>query len=307
MNHLAKTILCVVLEERIAPCGTFSCGLVGGIRDPTGCAAPNAAAACGIGDNQALSKHLCHQLCIWRLSTTLASAREFEQWLLELRAFESVCIKALTAIWNCQGIIPIGSMPLLHCLQARHHAQSSHRARVCANLATCAVIWRRLDTKMKTSKCVATCSLASIERVRCLLQFCVRKEEWPNHCMRADSTANVALDAFVHVNDRHRLSNAAFGKASLREWHATVSFDLADFELMPAHCLDLVQDVNNVGRWLFNTLLDVVGLPITIQSCPLGCIILNSAQGLNGGLHCFDILVDDSITLVLVGFLHSIL
>ena len=30
-----------------------------------------------------------------------------------------------------------------------------------------------------------------------LLQFCVREKEWPNHCMRADSTANVALDAFV--------------------------------------------------------------------------------------------------------------
>ena len=38
-----------------------------------------------------------------------------------------------------------------------------------------------------------------------------------------------------------------------------------------------------------NWLLDVVGLTIAVQSRPLGCIILHSAQRLDGRLHCFDI------------------
>mmetsp|Transcript_14990 Transcript_14990/g.35385 ORF Transcript_14990/g.35385 Transcript_14990/m.35385 type:complete len:252 (-) Transcript_14990:1605-2360(-) len=125
--------------------------------------------------------------------------------------------------------------------------------------------------------------------------------------MRANGAANVALDALVHVHNRHGFGDTTLCIARLRERHATIGLDLTDLQLVASHGLDLVQDLCDVGRRGLHTGLGVDHIGIRLQSRPGFGIVVDGAQGLDGRLHGLDVLVDDRVALVLVGLLHRVL
>mmetsp|Transcript_23479 Transcript_23479/g.54458 ORF Transcript_23479/g.54458 Transcript_23479/m.54458 type:complete len:902 (-) Transcript_23479:791-3496(-) len=307
VNDLTQSILCIVLEKGVAPSSALARLLVLDVWNPTSSSTPNAAAACCVGHDQSLAKHLRHQFGVRCLAATFASSRELQQGLLELRALQGVRIEALAAVRDAHGVVPVGSMTLLDRLNAIKHGECAHGACIGAHLATCAVVRRCLDAEVESSISVATGSLPGIESIRGLLKLRVGQEEGSDHSVGADGAAHVALDALVHVDDRHRLGHTPLGEAGLRQRHAAISLDFADLQLMSAHGLHLVQNLRDVGWRCLHALLGIVGLPVAVDGGPGSCIVLDRAERFDGCLHGLDVLIHDGIALVLVRLLHSVL
>mmetsp|Transcript_79755 Transcript_79755/g.140766 ORF Transcript_79755/g.140766 Transcript_79755/m.140766 type:complete len:207 (+) Transcript_79755:2684-3304(+) len=106
-HQLSKTVFGIVFEERVAPSCALAGGLVLGIWNPASSSTPNAAASSSIGNDESLAEHLCYEFGIRGLATALACTREFQQRVLELRAFESVGIKAIATARHGQGVVPV--------------------------------------------------------------------------------------------------------------------------------------------------------------------------------------------------------
>mmetsp|Transcript_107443 Transcript_107443/g.302327 ORF Transcript_107443/g.302327 Transcript_107443/m.302327 type:complete len:436 (-) Transcript_107443:2373-3680(-) len=150
-EKLPEAELCVVLEQRVPPRHAAARRLVFRVRDPARGAAPNAAAARRVGDNEPLPEHLRDQLRVGRLSTTLARAGELHKRLLELRALEREGIEARAPVGHGHRKLPHGLVLVLEGLREGGHRQGIRGARVRADLATSAIERRGLDPEMKPS------------------------------------------------------------------------------------------------------------------------------------------------------------
>mmetsp|Transcript_65363 Transcript_65363/g.169847 ORF Transcript_65363/g.169847 Transcript_65363/m.169847 type:complete len:223 (+) Transcript_65363:223-891(+) len=121
-EHHPQAVLCVVLEQAVAPRHATAGLLVHSVGDPARSRTPNAAAPGGVREDHALPEELRQQLGIWSLPATLASSAELEEWLIKLGTLHRERVKALTARGQRHREVPSilvallhGSMDVLHC------------------------------------------------------------------------------------------------------------------------------------------------------------------------------------------------
>ena len=84
-------MLCVILEQGVCPGRTLAF-LVDGVRRGCSRAAPDGAAACGVGDHHVIAEQLSYEASIAGLCTACAGAGELEVRLLELAADNGVVL-----------------------------------------------------------------------------------------------------------------------------------------------------------------------------------------------------------------------
>ena len=97
----AQTVLCVILEQGVAPCRTMAAVLVDSVRRDGSSTAPDRGAAGSVGDVHLLAEQLGDQASVRGLSTACAGARELQQRLVELRADDGVVCELSRASWRC--------------------------------------------------------------------------------------------------------------------------------------------------------------------------------------------------------------
>mmetsp|Transcript_65361 Transcript_65361/g.169840 ORF Transcript_65361/g.169840 Transcript_65361/m.169840 type:complete len:223 (+) Transcript_65361:121-789(+) len=121
-EHHSQAVLCIVLEQAVAPRHATAGLLVHSVGDPARSRTPNAAAPGGVREDHALPEELRQQLGIWSLPATLASSAELEEWLIKLGTLHRERVKALTARGQRHREVPSilvallhGSMDVLHC------------------------------------------------------------------------------------------------------------------------------------------------------------------------------------------------
>ena len=106
----AQTMLCVILEQGVAPCRTMAAVLVDGVRRDGSGAAPDGGAAGSVGDVHLLAEQLSDQTSVRSLGTACAGAGELQQRLVELRTDDGIVSKLGRLLGD------VGNAVVEHCL-----------------------------------------------------------------------------------------------------------------------------------------------------------------------------------------------
>mmetsp|Transcript_67255 Transcript_67255/g.152041 ORF Transcript_67255/g.152041 Transcript_67255/m.152041 type:complete len:301 (+) Transcript_67255:2772-3674(+) len=197
-------------------------------------------------------------------------------------------------------------MPRLQGLRQRRHGQCACRAGVSADLAARAVHRRSLNAEVEARVRVATRGLPSVEACRPCGKFPSRDEERPDHRVGADGTADITLDALVHVNYGDGLGHTALGIGRLPRLNAPICLELADLEFPSFANLDTVKNFLHIRR---RSLVPVFFVAILGCTCnrPTRCIVGDLPELSQSSIHRLDILVDHVVPLAFVCLLDCIL
>ncbi|GFI56242.1 hypothetical protein IMSAG013_01298 [Clostridiales bacterium] len=88
-----ETVLCIILEQRVCPCGTSAAFVVYSVRGCRCASAPDRRTSGCVGNDHSFTEQLGDQTCICRLCTACTCAGELKQRLFELAAFDSAFCK----------------------------------------------------------------------------------------------------------------------------------------------------------------------------------------------------------------------
>mmetsp|Transcript_115823 Transcript_115823/g.307981 ORF Transcript_115823/g.307981 Transcript_115823/m.307981 type:complete len:409 (-) Transcript_115823:1498-2724(-) len=297
----AEAKLRVVLEERVVPRRAPAVRVARAVRRAAVGVAPDGGAAGGVRDDHAVAKHLRQKLDVGRLATTGAGSRELEQRLLHLRALHRCPLHQV--FWDGQGTkeIPVLLVPKLHRLLLPHHAQRIIGARLHAHLAAGAIARGDLDAEVVTSL-FRRCGLSGLERCWRPVIGVLVDEEWPNHRMRADVGAVVALGALVHVHLRHLAGLQLLLVVAQAHGRDTAHWEGGHRNLVTAEhdhgTLNLLDEwvsvalvLQRLWQWLVH------------KVCPSVLGVLDLDEVRHGILDRLQVLLDDEVAVLLVGLL----
>ena len=299
-------MLCVILEQGVCPGGTLAF-LVDGVRRGCSRAAPDGAAACGVGDHHVIAEQLSYEASIAGLGAACAGAGELKMRLPELAELHIVSLEHVRFIFNVLDTV------VKHLLLLKLALHRNHLQRMCSALRYADAAAHTVERRNGHGKTVFVLALADLDWqnfccLGCIFCLDLIERKGAQRGVRADECTVVALNAAVGVPLGNEGGNAALlvgGSAEL-EGAVCVIDKSGNGQGVAVHLVNGIKDGLDHLNGLFAASVDLL-IGLVLCGLPgLGNIDLYKCG--SAGIDSLVVHIDNVLTLLEVGsgglFLH---
>ena len=296
-------MLCVILEQGVAPCRTMAAVLVDGVRRDGCGAAPDGGAAGSVGDVHLLAEQLSDQASVRSLGTACAGARELQQRLVELRTDDGIVSKLGRLLGD------VGNAVVEHCLLIclavlRDHGDGLGGADGDA-LAAAHAVQRRHSHHKLVLVCRLVVTALGLSRSSC--QLVGGQLEGTDGSMRAHECALVTANALCSIPLGDVDSGAALlvCRSALLPLAVCICHEGRDRQAVAVHTGNGLHDLTDLLDQL-RTAGESLGCGISFGVGP-GCGHVHLVDGVNACVNGLPVHLNDVLALLAVALLSCLL